>query len=97
MGQGTSSDKTGETEVMAINIGLVLAGSDQPGKPQVPSWPQEKMRTEKGRNFPKAVWSWRAQNRPELQALGPKAVLSDHPHSALGTSCEKSFCVCYFY
>lgn len=36
MGQGTSSDETGETEVMAINIGLLLAGSDQPGKPQVP-------------------------------------------------------------
>lgn len=75
---------------MAINIGLVLSGSDQPGKLQVPSWLEEEMRTKKGRNFPKAVWSWRVQNRPEHQRLSPKAVLSGHPRPALGTQQGKS-------
>lgn len=51
-GQGTSSDETGETEVMAINTGLLLAGLDQLGKPQVPSWPQQEMGTKKERHFP---------------------------------------------
>lgn len=55
LGQRASSDQTGETEVMAINMGLLLAGLDQSGKPQVPSWPQKEVGTKKGRKVPKAL------------------------------------------